>query len=557
MITVRKQTKSLTAKALCLLACTGIPASAALDNFPEERPLSGAAAAHALAKERRCLTPEMDLAVAELRRGPRRGRAWLERRPLFKQAGAVRTVRGLSIEFTRQAAAQFGSLPTAVQQRRLDQLARGLLDARHTLERRLGLDVAPLSPELLLADLGPEIEGYYLPTKGRQPGTIVISLESSESDLDRIVAHQLAHAIATELGLPRHWAEGLAIWTELQLPRRAEPRLLKELNRRLSSLQDGFIGVEPRDASSIAAWLAFSAAKWGDASVGQTLLELIEIDAADSEAATMDALRRTAQQHGTSLAQAFADFHLWTLFTGSRDDGKHLSFASQLQEPSFASDANGLPALSIQSDPALMPWGATRVRLLNSPTESAQRDGGLHIVFEGEFSARWALDLILTGTAGEIHRLPLELVDGRVETIVPLESLQEAVLLVRRLGGQIDGEAAALPYSYSAARESDWPFELAEIAVEINGPDRLVQWETLTEQDVVGFNLLRRSHDSEIFTQVNPVWIPAIGRSDQGVGYRFLDRDADPEQRYEYRVQAITSSGMTSHSKTVTVAPRN
>jgi hypothetical protein len=410
---------------------------------------------------------------------------------------------------------------------------------------------------MLFADLGPDIEGYYLPAKGRQPATIVVSLESAESELDRIVAHQLAHALATEWGLSSHWGEGLAIWTELQLPRRADPRLLEDLNRRLSTLQDGFIDLDPRNASSIAAWLSFSAARWGDASVGQTLLELTEIDTADSDAATLDALDRTVQQHGTSLAQAFADFQLWTLFTGSRDDGKHLSFASQLQDPSFTSDANGLPALSIQSDPALMPWGATRVRLLNAVAESADREGGLHIVFEGEFSARWAVDLILTGSSGEIHRLPLGLVDGRVETIVPLESLQEAVLLVRRLGGRIDRQAAALPYSYSAARESDWPVELAEVAVEMNGSDRLVQWETLTEQDVVGFNLLRRSHGGEIFTQVNPVWIPAIGRSDQGVGYRFLDRDADPEQRYEYRVQAITSSGMTSHSKTVTVAPRN
>ncbi len=51
---------------------------------------------------------------------------------------------------------------------------------------------------------------------------------------------------------------------------------------------------------------------------------------------------------------------------------------------------------------------------------------------------------------------------------------------------------------------------------------------------------------------MNPIWIPALGAADRGVGYRFLDADADPAVRYEYTIQAITELGLTSHSGTLT-----
>jgi hypothetical protein len=258
------------------------------------------------------------------------------------------------------------------------------------------------------------------------------------------------------------------------------------------------------------------------------------------------ALERGVRRVSTlRLPQAFADFQLWSLFTGERDDSMHLRGADRLGTPRFTSVAAGLPALSIRRDPAVAPWGGSRIRLFAGAGES----GGLQVDFEGDLSARWNADLVLTSQAGAIHRVPLALHDGRVETTVPLDGLAEAVLLVRRVDSE---DTAPRGYSYSVHREKGYPFELAEMSVEsIGDSGLLVQWETTHEHRLIGFNVLRARADGGPRVQVNPVWIPALGASDRGVGYRFLDAEAAPGVRYEYTIQAITEVGLTSHSGTI------
>ncbi len=113
-------------------------------------------------------------------------------------------------------------------------------------------------------------------------------------------------------------------------------------------------------------------------------------------------------------------------------------------------------------------------------------------------------------------------------------------------------DAAPRGYSYSAHREKGYPFELAETSVESIGDlGLLVQWETTHENRLIGFNVLRTRVDGGPRVQVNPVWIPALGAADRGVGYRFLDAEAAPGVRYEYTIQAITEVGLTSHSGTI------
>ncbi|MCH7780056.1 MAG: hypothetical protein IH848_04360 [Acidobacteria bacterium] len=68
---------------------------------------------------------------------------------------------------------------------------------------------------------------------------------------------------------------------------------------------------------------------------------------------------------------------------------------------------------------------------------------------------------------------------------------------------------------------------------------------------LIGFNVLRARADGGPRVQVNPVWIPALGGADHGVGYRFLDAEAAPGVRYVYTIQAITEVGLTSHSGTI------
>jgi hypothetical protein len=183
----------------------------------------------------------------------------------------------------------------------------------------------------------------------------------------------------------------------------------------------------------------------------------------------------------------------------------------------------------------------------------------MRVHFEGDFSAIWEVDLLLLGTDGTKRRLSVPLERGRGDYSVPARGLHEAWLLVRSLGGELAGP---FRYSYSAHTLKGFPFEL--IALEAEPLERaddgvLVRWETATEQDVIGFNVLREPSDGGHRVAVNPVWIPALGNPTSATTYHFLDRSGKVGEAYDYRVEAITRDGLTSVSDAVTVlqaAPR-
>ena len=460
---------------------------------------------------------------------PSRSLHLLQRRPALVD----RAVEDRGIRFTRPAYTLFESFSEEQQERRLEAIAAGIERGEQLLIQRLGLQ--PIEIELLFANLGTDIDGYSLEPTSRRAATIVLALDADVAELDRLVARQMALLLGQHHGLSSDWSEALALWTDLQFDRPAVANVLRAIDERLSAMQGGL-----NDGTAAAAWLSFVDARWGDGGIRVTLEELGR--PSQEDVPHENALDRATQRIGaTSFEQAYADFHLWTLFTGSRDVGKHLRFAGQLRTPEFAGRERRLPSLSIEADTPIEPFGASRVQLFHDQP----LDGGLQLVFEGDLAGRWAVDLVLRSRQGVTHRLPLDLVDGRVETTIPLDGLDEAVMLVRRT----DGASGALPYSYSAARERDWPVELLDLRVESTPHGTSVSWETLREQDAIGFNVFRRRLDGDVEQQLNPVWIPAVGGYERGVGYRYLDRDALPGVDYEYRIQVVTSTGMTSHSK--------
>jgi len=81
----------------------------------------------------------------------------------------------------------------------------------------------------------------------------------------------------------------------------------------------------------------------------------------------------------------------------------------------------------------------------------------------------------------------------------------------------------------------------------------LVTWETASEREMIGFDVLRRRADGGPEQPVTPVWIPAVGRSGDPTSYRFLDPTADPAVAYVYRVRGITTTGLTAATADVTV----
>ena len=449
-------------------------------------------------------------------------------------------VLGVDLRITRSASIRLGALTVEERGQRLQAIAAGVTDARRTLSEIAGLPGVDV--QVLVADLGNSTNGYTTRSTASPHPTLVINIETPLPDLYRAAAHQYAHGVAQSMyrDFPAAWGEALAVWTtmrSLRVDRRAE---YDSMDARLHAMHAGLTSNDPVHAMGNAIWLTFLESRWGVSAVRTTVEELAR--GGDIAAALERGVRRVSTLR---LRQAYADFQLWSLFTGERDDSRHLRGADRLAAPRFTSVAAGLPALSIRRDPGLAPWGGSRIQLFDGTGES----GGLQVDFEGDFSARWEADLVLTSRAGAIHRVPLTLSDGRVETTVPLDGLAEAVLLVRRVDAD---ESTPRGYSYSVHREKGYPFELAESSVEsITDLGLLVQWETTHEHRLIGFNVLRTRVDGGSRVQVNPVWIPALGAADRGVGYRFLDTEATPGVRYEYTIQAITELGLTSHSGTI------
>jgi hypothetical protein len=85
----------------------------------------------------------------------------------------------------------------------------------------------------------------------------------------------------------------------------------------------------------------------------------------------------------------------------------------------------------------------------------------------------------------------------------------------------------------------------------------VVAWDTAIEHDLVGFNILRRAEGSDAEQTVNPVWIPALGGFADETSYRYVDRSAEPGVNYGYRIQGITTSGLSSYSEPTTTDALN
>lgn len=418
--------------------------------------------------------------------------------------------------------------------------AAGVADASELLVRRLEFP-SPGPVEVVLARLGSGVEGARLPGHGGR-GSILL-LENAPSlgaeGVRRAAAHQYAHAVAAALGsgLPSNWGEALAGWVSLRLDGSAGPgRPLAAVADRFARLREGLDADDLGLAAGDAAFFEFLHEAYGP-----TALRIVvdEISSGAPRAAALDrGLRRSI---GVSFDAAFRDFQLWTLFTGDRADRRHFSFAAALPSPRFAARADGLPALSVLSDPAVSPLGAAAVAI--SPRDGT---GGMTLRFEGEFGARWAADLLLS-KEGSLQRVPLSVsAEGRGEVSVPLEGVREAVLLVRRLD---DADPTPRRYTWSAFRDAAYPVEFGSVTAEPDASGALqVSWDTGSESGVLGFNVYRYREGSAERQRVNPVWVPAVGDRSAPASYRFVDAEADLSAAYVYRIEAVTPEGLTTLS---------
>lgn len=526
--------------------------------FPEPR-LATRADAVALIRgsgpARPCLTPEIQLGLRGTRRiAPltRRTVDLLQQPVTFSRQPTAEGPDGIPILYSRLPFAVDRIDPSDEDNDGVPDVLQATLEGLERAHRLLvgQLELAPPEGfEILLVELADPLGGYFVPSWGRgSRSTLVLdaSPRGGVQSARRAAIHQYAHAVALAAGgsFPAQWSEALATWVEIHLEGLA-PASAQAIDYRLRRLNDGLLDPDLKLAAGNSLWFSFLEEAYGANAVRLTARAL-----ARDGASWADALDLGVRQASTDdLASAFREFHLWTLFVGSDSDGKHFSFAESLEPPVFASAASGLPALSVQTDPPVAPLGATQIRI-----RPQEQEGGLRIDIEGDLPARWEADLLLIGRSGARHRVPLPLSgEGRGESTVPLDALSEAMVLLRSLDSD---DGAAHRYTYAARVEKGFPWEIASLqAARLPESEAgvLVEWETASEQQLVGFNLLRTREAGGPVVVVNPIWIPALGDSAHATSYRFVDPDADPRAAYLYRIQGITSDGLTTTSEAVAV----
>jgi hypothetical protein len=428
----------------------------------------------------------------------------------------------------------------------VDTAASALDEARDLFATGLGVDAEGPS-EVLLARIDARVDGYAVAFDGST--RLVLDVGGGADSVRRAAIHQYAHAVALELGagVPPSWGEAFATWAVMQLTGGPHDTTLESIAARLDGLDQGLDVDDLQTAAGNAVWFAFLEQSYGAVAVR---LSIEELSTGDPAGQALDrALRRAA---GTSLAAALREFQLWALLVGDRAVGEHFRFAERLA-PSFCSTARGLPALSVLAEEPLAPLGACAVLL---KPETA--DGGLRLRFDGDFTSAWQADLLLVARDGELERLEIPLTaEGSGDVTVPLTGLAEAILLVRNLGGEEPGPRR---YGWAAELQPGYPVELASFESTWSAGRSagvVLAWETASEQQLLGFNVLRGREGGPAPVQINPVWIPAMGGESEAASYRFLDLGADPDTGYVYRLEAVTLSGLTSVSTPVAVAPRS
>jgi hypothetical protein len=501
-----------------------------------------------------CLTPVVQTLRSERQRGSataRRSLATLANDPALSGERVAFEVDGTTVRFTtdRNAFDRVDLLDDNANGRpdAVDEALAGVTRAQRLLVGQLELP-NPGPVEIVIGRLGTNVDGLTLPVSGRPARTHIwldSAIRGGTNMVRRAAEHQYAHAVAAAAGLDPAWGEAFASWAALTLEGSPDDRALAFLASRLVAQNEGLVTDDLELASGNAAWFSFLSESYGTTAVK---LVVEELGRGGSDQAALDrALRRAT---GDSVEAALRDYQLWSLLVGPRDDRRHFSFAARLPGPGFAASAEALPALSIQADPEVGPMGQATVLL--RPNEAS---GGLTVRFEGDVAARWAADLLLVRHEGGLHRVPMTLdAEDAGEVSVPLQGIREVFLLVRNLDAEGRG---ARRYSWAAHFEPGFPAEFEVLHVETAGPNggALVSWETSSEQDLLGFNVLRERADGGDVLRVNPVWIPSLGESSGPASYSFFDAAAASGVAYRYRIEAVTLEGLKSQSEAVAVVP--
>ena len=83
-------------------------------------------------------------------------------------------------------------------------------------------------------------------------------------------------------------------------------------------------------------------------------------------------------------------------------------------------------------------------------------------------------------------------------------------------------------------------------------PSIVVNWETASEINTVGFNLYRGTKENEELLRINQQLIPPLSDPLLGGEYEFMDYDVESGQNYFYQLEEIQNTGIAKRFNIVT-----
>ncbi|MCX8062355.1 MAG: hypothetical protein N3D16_07225 [Anaerolineales bacterium] len=84
-------------------------------------------------------------------------------------------------------------------------------------------------------------------------------------------------------------------------------------------------------------------------------------------------------------------------------------------------------------------------------------------------------------------------------------------------------------------------------------PQVVIEWQTATEIDTVGFNLYRAEDPQGPFLKINDALIPSSNEPLKGGSYRFVDANVVPNRVYFYQLEDLDLQGKSTKHEPISV----
>lgn len=140
-----------------------------------------------------------------------------------------------------------------------------------------------------------------------------------------------------------------------------------------------------------------------------------------------------------------------------------------------------------------------------------------------------------------------------IKTLVPDASIITKITL---LGGGWDYEGRVDNVELLLSPTSSQiptAIELSSFKAKQRGKKVVIKWETASEVDNLGFNILRSNSENGEFVKINKKFIPAKKNASSGTKYKFKDKNISKGNTYWYKLEDIDTAGNSTLHEPVSV----